>query len=328
MHNIKNDIKNRIFSPVYIFTGEEQYLFDYYTKEIISIVTDTDTREFNLMKIYNSLPDETEIDTFANSFPFMSEKKILIIESTGIFKKCTENQKAYFSSLISGMPEHLIIIFSEKDIDKRNSLYKQISKIYPVCEFDYQDIPTLKTWFSKLITAQNRAISSDDAQYICEIAGPSMHPLSSEAEKLISFVSEGGTIERSVIDTLVAKNVENRVFAMIDDIANGNRNDAVSKLNDLKTLGEEPVKIISIIFKKFATFHKLIILKDRPMREICSMCGLYEKHARNNLNQAQKLGMKRIANVMLKCRDMDFAIKNGTADKWSAIEAIIAEVLL
>ena len=47
-----------------------------------------------------------------------------------------------------------------------------------------------------------------------------------------------------------------------------------------------------------------------------------------NLNQAQKIGIRKIANVMLKCRDMDFAIKNGTAEKWFAVEAIIAEALL
>lgn len=327
MHNIKNDIKNGIYSNIYILCGEEEYFIDFYTNEIISAVTDKDTQEFNLLKIYNNLPDETDIDTFVNSYPFMSEKKVLVIEDTKIFKKTTENEKKFFSELISAVPDYMIIIFAEKEIDKKNALYKQISKIYPVCEFEFQTLPALSSWIGKLFKSAEKEISSEDASYICEIAGPSMLSLKSEAEKLISFAVKNN-IDRDMIDSLVTRNIENRVFAMIDDIASGDSTAALKKLFDLKALNEEPVKIISIIFNKFANFHKLLILKNKSIREICSICGLYEKHARNNLNQANKLGGKRIANVMLKCRDMDFAVKNGTIDKWVAVELILGEALI
>lgn len=327
MHNIKNDIKNGIYSNIYILCGEEEYLIDFYTNEIISAVTDKDTQEFNLLKIYNNLPAETDIDTFVNSYPFMSEKKVLVIEDTKIFKKTAESTKKFFSELVSAVPDYMIIIFAEKEIDKRNALYKQISKIYPVCEFEFQTLPALSSWISKLFKSSEKEISSEDALYICEIAGPSMLSLKSEAEKLISFAVTSN-IDRAMIDSLVTRNIENRVFAMIDDIAIGDSTAALEKLFDLKALNEEPVKIISIIFNKFATFHKLLTLKNKSIREICSICGLYEKHARNNLNQAIKLGGKKIANVMLKCRDMDFAVKNGTIDKWVAVELILGEALI
>ncbi len=328
MYNIQNDIKNSIFSNVYIFCGEETYLGKYYTEKIISALIDEDTKEFNLMKIYNSLPDEAAVDTFANSYPFMSDKKILIIENTGIFKKIAEKQKNFYTELISNIPEYLIVIFLETETDKRSALYKLISKTYPVCEFEYQELSYLTRWISRIISDSKRNISTENASLVCEMAGPSMHALKTEADKLISYTPEGEEISEGIINTLVTRNIENRVFAMIDDIASGDSANALIKLSDLKALGEEPIRIINIIFNKFATYHKLLILKDRPMREICSMCGLYEKHARNNLQQAKKLGARKIANVMMKCHDMDFAVKGGTIDKWVATEIIIAEALL
>jgi len=326
MHNIKNDIKIGIYSNIYIFSGEEDFLIDFYTKEIISKVTDPDTKEFNLLKIYNNLPQDSEIDSFVNSYPFMSEKKVLIIEDTKIFKKTPDSVKTFFSELVSNIPEYMIIIFAEKEIDKRNALYKQISKIYPVCEFEFQSIQALSTWITKFFNSNGKEIARDDASYICEIAGPSMLCLKAEAEKLISF-TEGETITREIIVSLVTRNIENRVFAMIDDIVSSDNINAMKKLSDLKALNEEPIKIISIIFNKFAAFHKLLTLKNKSIREICSICGMYEKHAKNNLAQAQVLGAKKIANVMLKCRDMDFAIKNGTIDKWVAVELVLFETL-
>ena len=327
MHDIKNDIKNKIFANVYILTGEEDYLPALYTRQITDAVTDEDTKEFNLLEVYSTLPAPEDIDAFANSYPFMSEKKVLVIQDTKIFKKANEEYKNFFIELIANIPDYLIIIFNEKEIDKRNTLYKQISKIYPVCEYAFQDIPTLTAWITKLFTASGKTISRDDAVYICEAAGPSMHALKSEAEKIISALDTTDTADRQIIDTLITRTIENRVFEMIDDITSGKNSDALKKLRDLKALNEEPIKIINIIFGKFSTFHKLLLLKDKSMREICTLCNLYEKHARNNLAQAKKLGARKIASVMLKCRDMDFAVKNGQTDKWLAAELVVAEAL-
>lgn len=327
MHDIKNDIKNKIFSNVYILCGEEDYLTQYYVRKIIETTTDEDMREFNVMEIYSSLPDTEDIDAFANSYPFMNEKKVLIIQDTKIFKKSNEEYKSYFADLILNIPDYLIIIFAEKDLDKRNSLYKQISKIYPVCEYNFQNIATLTSWITKIFSSSGKNINRDDAAYICEVAGPSMHALKSEAEKIIAFLSDETSVTRPVIDSLITRTIENRVFDMIDDIVKGNRNDAMNKFNDLRALNEEPVRIISIFFNKFATFHKLLLLKDKSIREICTLCNLYEKHARNNLSQAKILGAKKISEVMIKCRDMDFAVKNGITEKWLAAELVVAEAI-
>ncbi|MBO5008516.1 MAG: DNA polymerase III subunit delta [Clostridia bacterium] len=327
MYNIKDDIKNSIYKNAYILCGEEEFLIDHYSKEIISANTDEDTAQFNLMKISKELPSEEDIDAFINSYPFMSERKVLLLHDTGIFKKASENQKKYWSELIQSIPEYAIIIFAETQIDKRSSLYKQVSKIYPVCEFEYQTTGTLASWLIRLFKSSGKTVTSEDAAYMAEISGPSMMSLKSEAEKLISYCTEADTITAEMIDSLVTRNIENKVFGMVDDIVALNRNDAFIKLSDLKALNEEPIKIISIIFKKFATFHKLLILKSRPMREICSLTGLYEKHAKNNLAQADKLGARKIVAVMSKCRDMDFAVKNGSIDKWLATEIIINEAL-
>lgn len=327
MYNIKDDIKNSIYKNVYILCGEEDFLIDYYAKEIISANTDEDTAQFNLMKISKELPSEEDIDTFINSYPFMSEKKVLLMHATGIFKKATESQKKFWSELIQTVPDYAIIIFCETEIDKRSALYKQISKSYPVCEFEYQTTSMLASWLTRLFKTNGKAVSSEDAAYMAEIAGPSMMALKSEAEKLISFCTDTDVISAEMIDNLVTRNIENKVFGMVDDIIAAKRNEVFVKLNDLKALNEEPIKIISIIFKKFGTFHKLLILKNRPMREICSLTGLYEKHAKNNLAQANKLGARKIVAVMSKCRDMDFAVKNGSIDKWLATEIIINEAL-
>ncbi len=327
MHDIKNDIKNQIFSSVYLLCGDETYLIDFYANELIGVLTDEDTKELNLLSVHSVLPDVASIDEFVNSYPFMSDKKVLVIENTGIFKKATEEYKSFFSDLISELPEYLVIIFKENQIDKRSVLYKQIAKTYPVCQYDFQAIPTLAGWITKIFSASGKDIKREDALYMCDIAGPSMLSLKEEAKKIISFLGDDTKVTRDTIDSLITRTVEDKVFDMVDDIADLKRCEALTKLNDLKALNVEPIKIISIIFNKFATYHKLFLLKGKSVYEIRELTGMYEKHIRTNMEKAQKLGRKTIASVMLMCADMDANVKNGTVEKWLAIELILARAL-
>ena len=97
---LKNDIKNKTFKNVYVFTGDEKYLADYYSKEICSALVDEDMKEFNFLKL-STLPSPEDIDAFASSYPFMSEHKVMLVKDTGIMKSAPEDIKEYFTELLS-----------------------------------------------------------------------------------------------------------------------------------------------------------------------------------------------------------------------------------
>lgn len=325
---LKNDIKNNILKNVYIFTGVERYLVDYYCNEIINLSVDEDTKEFNYLKLTSTLPPEEEIDAFASSYPFMSERKVLHIQDSGIFKSATDGQKKYFEELFTNIPDYLIILFAESKTDSRNALFKLAKSRYSVYEFNHKTPNELAVWLSAFFKKSGKNINSKDCIYMCEIGGPSMLALKSEAEKLITFLRDKDTITRELIDNMVTKTVENKVFDMINDLTMGNKQGAMAKLSDLKALDEEPIKIISIIFKKFASLHTVLIMKNKSTAEIARTTSQMEWIVKNNLKLATKLGARKIASVMTRCRDMDFGIKNGTVEKWLAIELIIAEIVL
>lgn len=327
MQRIKTDIKCGAFKNVYLFYGPETYLIDYYCNQIICANTDDDTKEFNLLTISAAVPEEGETDSFINSYPFMSERKVLCIKNSGLFKKSTDAQKKFWSETIENVPEYAIIIFAESEIDKRNSLYKLIEKKHTACEFDYQKPNELSSWTAKVLKSLSKTISVQDAAYIVELCGPSMQSIRTEIDKLASYITERSEINRTDIEQIVTKNIENRVFDMVDDIVEGRNAKAIQKLNDLKALNEEPIKIISIIFNKYSVYKKLSILKNRPISEICRLCGLYEKYAKNYLRQLNKMTADKIDRVMNKCMEMDFGVKSGKIDKWLAIEIILAEAM-
>jgi len=327
MQRIKTDIKCNNFKNVYLIFGPETYLIDYYTNQIISANVDEDSKEFNLLSFSAQIPEESEIDSFINSYPFMVEKKVLCVRNSGIFKKSNEATKNFWTEVIENIPEYAIIIFAEAEIDKRNSLYKLINKSHTACEIDYQKPNELASWTVKVLKSLSKTVSYQDAAYIVELCGPAMQNIRAEIDKLASFISDREEIKRDDIEKIVTKNIENRVFDMIDDIAEGRNEEAFKKLGDLKALGEEPIKIISIIFNKYSLYKKLSILKGKPIPEICRICGLYDKYAKNYLRHLNNMPPDKISRVMNTCMEMDFGIKSGKTEKWLGVELIIAEAM-
>lgn len=323
MDIIKKDLASSSFKNIYLLYGEETYLVDYYAKKIVEANTDADTKDFNLMKVSGKIPEESETDSFAESYPFMSEKKVLYIRGSAMFKSANDAQKKYWCSFFENIPDYLIVVFAETDINKNSVIYKRLGKDARICEFKYNKPGALASWITNILKSEKRYISPPDAAYIAQICGPSMLNIRSELDKLISSVADNETVTSDIIDSVVSKNTENRVFAMIDDIADGKNTKALEKLADLKALNEEPIKIISIIFGRYSTYKKLYISKGKSTREICSFTKIYDRYLPNYQRQLKKIPEKKVDEIMRLCRDMDFGVKSGKYDKWLAVEIII-----
>lgn len=326
MQRIKNDIKNEIFSKIYLLYGAETYLMEYYAKQIIEQCTDSETRDFNLLKISAELPDEKTTDEFISSYPFMSNRKILYIRNSGLFKKASESQKKYWVGVFDELPDYVTIIFSETEADKRNALYKQLAKAGYTHEFPYMEERALMQWTAKILNFDNLSINAADAAYLVEICGPSMNNIKNELDKLIAYKHEKSVVTREDIELVTVKSIENRIFDMINDVIRKKKKSAFEKLNDLKTLNEEPIKIISIIFKKFSGYKKLYALRNRPIKEICSLCGMYEKYAKADMALLKTIPQSKINNIMETCMEMDFGIKSGKIDKWLAVDILMTKI--
>lgn len=325
MQKIKTDLKTGAVKSAYLFCGPESYLIDYYTNEVIKTAVAEGTAEFNLLKISSRIPEEEEVEGFISSYPFMSDKKVLCIKNSGLLKRSNDAQKKFWTELLEAVPDYAIVIFAEAETDKRSGIYKLFSKKHTVCEFAYQKPSELSSWVIKIFKSVNISIEPRDASRLVELCGPAMQNIRSETDKLSAYALNSGKVTSDDIELVVSKNVENRVFAMIDDIADGKNGEAYEKLRDLKTLNEEPIKIISIIFGKFSSYKKLFLLRNKSTREICSITGMYERHAANAVRQLKRLGIERVERILEKCMEMDFKVKSGKIDKWLAVELIISE---
>ena len=328
MKNVISDIKNNTIKPLYLLTGEETFLIEYYLKALSDAVTGGRADEFNSMVISREKTDEMSVYDFVDSYPFMSDKKLLVVRNTGVLKKAAEDEKKFWPKLLENIPDYAVIIFYEPEVDKRSAIYKAISKYGYIAEFPLQKGSSLVTWVAKILKSYGKQMSSDDIEYLIASCNPGMINIKIELEKLVNYKKENPVINKSDIDALVNKSVESKVFDMAEDIARGDAAQAQQKLEDMKKLNAKPPEILPAIFSKFANYRKIKLLEHLPVSQIAQKTKSRDFFVKKDLMIVKKISLSTLDNIIKLCQSADYKIKSGQSDGWLEIALIISSCKL
>ena len=324
MKNIINDIKNNSIKPLYLLTGEEIYLMEHYLHELTNAVTGGEADDFNSMVVSREHTDEMSIYSFVELYPFMCDRKVLIIRNTGILKKATEEEKKYFPKLLESIPDYCVIIFYEPELDKRSAIYKAICKYGYVAEFPLQKGVALTNWVAKALKSYGKQMDSTNIEYLIASCNPGMINIKIELEKLVNYKKENPVITKSDIDILVNKSIESKVFDMAEDIVRGDVAKAQQKLDDMKKLNVKPVEILPAIFSKFSTYRKTKLLEHLPVAQIAIATKSRDFFVKKDLSLVKNVSRETFDSIVKLCQSADYKIKSGQSDGWLEISLIIS----
>ena len=129
MKTINQDIKEENFRPVYLLYGEEDFLRRAYKNRLKEAIVGDDTMNYSYYE--GKEIDVNAVISTAETMPFFAPRRLIILENSGLFKKDAEALVSYLPEL----PETTHMIFVEKEIDKRNRLYKKVTTLGYAAEF-------------------------------------------------------------------------------------------------------------------------------------------------------------------------------------------------
>ena len=120
MKQIEKDIKENTFHSVYLLYGEEDYLVKLYRNKLKKAVLDSED-EMNYAYFGGKDIDFSEVRDMGSTLPFFAEHRMIMMEETSLLKSSND-----FADILEGFPESTVVVFVEKEVDKRNKLYNII----------------------------------------------------------------------------------------------------------------------------------------------------------------------------------------------------------
>lgn len=243
MNTIKQHIKNNEFKNCYLIYGTEAYLKRLYKSKLKSAIL-ADSDDMNYTYAEGKEINVDEIIHIAETMPFFSDRRLIMIENSGWFKSANT-----FADFIKEMPDTTYFVFIENEIDKRNRLYKAVKDIGYISEMNGMEEKNLKLWVASILNKEQKKITEATVTYLLNKVGSNMDNMETELDKLISYCYDKDIITNEDIDAICSEQITGKMFVMLDMIANKNQTKALELYYDLITLREKPMTILYLFIR-------------------------------------------------------------------------------
>lgn len=320
MSIIDEDIKSGKLNHIYLVYGAESFLRKQY-KERLKKALAPDDDSMNYSYFEGKDISAGEVIDLAETMPFLSDKRSIIIENSPFFK--SEGEK--IAEYLNAVPDTTYLVFVEESVDKRSKLYKAIAKNGCVVEAAGLSEDKIITWILGILKKDNKKITQNTMHYLLGKIGTDMENIRSEVEKLICYCYDRDVITNEDIDAVCTTQISNQIFEMLDAMANKRQKVALQLYYNLLALKEPPMRILFLIGRQFNLLLQARLLKQKGYgdRAIAEKIGVPPFAATKYLNQAGKFKMADLRQAVAECVEADEAVKSGNRNDRLSVELLI-----
>ena len=321
MKVISDDIKKGEFKSVYLLYGEEEYLKKQYRDRLKNAIAGDDTMNYSYYDSDNA--SVKDIIDVCETLPFFAQKRLVIMENTGFLKSSNDELADY----IKHIPDYLVVVMVEKDVDKRNKVYKAVDSVGYICEMKPQTTATLEKWIAGLLAKDNLKISREACDLILDKTGAGMDYIRQETEKLVSYCQGRDVVTVEDVEKVCATQTTSHIFDMISAIANKKQQQALDLYYDLLELKEPPMRILFMISRQFNLMLQAKDLSSRGMNreQVAHTMGVQSFIAGKCINQCRNFSMAELKSGLAESVNTESLIKSGMMDENIGVEMLLVK---
>ena len=322
MKTIDEDIRNGQYKTMYLLYGDEAYLKKQYKDKLIkALVAEGDTMNFSAYEGKGINPKEL-ID-LAETLPFFAERRVILVENSGFFKNSCDDLAEYLLEPAAST----CFLFVEEEVDKRSKMYKAVAKAGKAVEFGTQNEELLTRWILSRLKKENKNITGNVMQLFISKTGTDMGNIDRELEKLLCYTMGRDVIKAEDVEAITTEQVTNKIFDMVNAIAEHEQNKALDFYYDLLTLKEPPMRILFLITRQFQI---LMNLKDMGSKgfdqsTIASKVGIPPFAVRKNQAQAKGFTTEQLKQAIRDGVELEESVKTGRMNDQMAVELFIVK---
>lgn len=322
MKSLNEDLKTGNLKQVYLLFGEENYLKKQYKDRLTkALISDGD--EMNYAYYEGKGIDVKEIIDLAETMPFFSERRLIVIENSGFFK----NAAPVLAEYMKDIPETTYFVFVESEVDKRGKLYKVVKDKGRIVELARQDEKTLVRWIYGNVKKEGKQITESSIHYLLSKCGTDMENLQKEMEKLFCYTLDKEVIELRDIDAICTTQITNEIFDMVNAVAEKKQKRALDRYYDLLALKEPAMRILYLLSRQFRLLMEVKEMTGQgyDKKSIASKAGLHPFAVGKYIEQSRRFSQEELRSILEESVDIEERVKTGRLQDVLAVELFIVK---
>lgn len=335
---IKNQIKTKSFSNVYLFYGEETYLKQLYINRIVEKTVDESFKTFNLHALDGRDATLDVIAECCEALPMMGEYNVTLVNDMAL-NKLSSSESGKLSLLISDVPETTILIFWQDtaEVDPKDKKWSEIIKLVSANGSCVNLSRKTVSELTKILVAgaQKRgcSISAETAKYLISVVGDDMTVLLNELDKVCFFTGEG-EVTKKAVDAVAVKSLEATTFSLSKALVAGNFDKAYEMLDILFFRKTEPTLIMGTLISAYIDMYraKVALTNGESATAPASSFNYRNKEFRltNGARSASKLSVGQLRNALEILAETDEKLKTGVDASGArlAVEQLMVRLMM
>jgi len=305
---ILNDLKNKIYYPVYFLAGEEAYYIDEISDYIENHVLTDVEKEFNQTVIYGRETDVLSIISNAKRYPMMANYQVVIVKEAQEIKNIDELLPYIENPLDSTL---LVINYKYKKIDKRKSFYKQVAKKGVLFESKKLYDNQIVGWINNYVKEKGYEITPKACAMLTEFLGSDLSKVVNEISKLILNVPEKAIINDVLVERNIGISKDFNVFELQNAIGTKNILKA-NQIGNYFAANPKENSIIKTIAMLFGYFTKLMIyhqLQDKSRNNVASALSVSPYFVQGYQVAAKNYNLQKLIKIIALLKEYDLISK-------------------
>lgn len=309
------------FKSVYLIYGEEDYLRKQYKDRMREALIGDDTMNYNYYE--GKGISVKELIDVGETLPFFNERRLILVENSGFFSSSQEELAGYLKE----KPETTCFLFVEKDVDKRNKLFKTVSSLGYAANMTAPDERTLIRWISGILKKEQRFMREDAMRHFLERIDTDMENIRRELDKLVVYTDGAQEITVGDIDEVCTVYTESQVFDMVRSVAEKQQSKALELYYDLIAQKEAPMRILYWITRQFNQLYQIKDLQSKgyPDHVIAERMGVRDFVVRKNKTLCQRFSLEELRKSIQICVEREEDVKTGRLNDRMAVELLIIQ---
>ncbi len=332
---LKSALKSGNILPCYFIFGDDSFLKHTYLSKISGAVANKNDL-LNYCR-YNENADLNEVYNAKLQFPFMADKKCVILCDYD-FEKCDKSDFEKLIALLSEPVEHCVFIYLLDCIQidfNKNAKAKKLAAAAEksggmAVQFMHKQGAELIKVLESGAKKRGCAFETGAAQYLTEISSADLETLGNELEKLCAY-SGGSLITKETVEKVAVKTVEANMYDLSKKIFALKTDAAIKLLDDLFYLRVEPIIILSGISAAFVDAYRAFCAKKSGIQIQTAAGALGYKGREFVLKYAAENAAKLTdgkANLCFKeLLKADAALKSFSADERTVFEQLTVTLI-
>ena len=327
---LKDDLAAENPGQLYVFYGEEDYLRQYYLKELPRICGGP-FEVFDTVLLDSEQVDADSLTDAIDSFPMGSERKLVILRDYKAWQP-TGELKDLLPELLANLPEYICLVVDCDSIefkpDKRLAAYKALEKYGTLVEFQQASGADLIPWVKRRFQALGKRIETPECEHLIFLCGASMTNLAGECEKIAAGTGRE-QIRMEDVRALASRVLEADVFDLTDAIMQGNYTKALTLLRDLFDMKHEPVAILAAVSKQLQRLYgaRLAMEKGKGEGYLVDLFGFRSNYpAKLLLQSARSCEIGALRRIQVLCLETDLHLKSNLPDAQRTMELFLMRV--